>query len=252
MPCTASAVRCEHISRSDWGANDAVLRMLNSLTTDIIHPRTPYLSTNISSSFAMPSYNFQDYDVGNNTIVPDQECSLSFTIRTERGFMDQVKSTTVTASSKRGGEFLHGGIDWKKKTMEIQGVTKPLVEVKRKHGGTFSLAHEWTWSTKKYLTTFKKGAWTVRCEEELIATLVCLKRHLFSKDELATLNFATEVSDEEKIFFILALLYHDLQLPPQQRPLTDPVAASDAAKGLAVNAAATAATNTLMSCCSVQ
>lgn len=83
----------------------------------------------------MPTFTFSDYDTGNSLIVPDQEGPPSFTIRTQRGFMDQLKHTTLTAS----GMDLSGAIDWTKKTMEIKGVTKPYTEVKDKIGGTFSL-----------------------------------------------------------------------------------------------------------------
>ena len=41
--------------------------------------------------------------------------------------------------------------------------------------------------------------------------------HSFKKDELATLKFLAEVSDEEKIFLILAMLYIDLRLPLAER-----------------------------------
>ena len=79
----------------------------------------------------MPTFTFSDYDTGNSLIVPDQEGPPSFTIRTQRGFMDQLKHTTLTAS----GMDLSGAIDWTKKTMEIKGVTKPYTEVKDKIGG---------------------------------------------------------------------------------------------------------------------
>jgi len=83
----------------------------------------------------MPTFTFSNYDIGNSTIVPDQEGSLSFTIRTQRGFIDQPKQTTLTVA----GVDISGTIDWAKKTMEVKGVTKPFTEVKDKTGGTFSL-----------------------------------------------------------------------------------------------------------------
>jgi len=85
----------------------------------------------------MPTFTFSDYDIGNNTIVPDQEGSLPFTIRAERSCMDRPKRTTVTASGME--EALCGAIDWKKKTMEVKGVMKPFAEVKHKVGGALSL-----------------------------------------------------------------------------------------------------------------
>jgi hypothetical protein len=86
----------------------------------------------------MPTFTFSNYDIGNSPIVPDQEGSLSFTIHTERSFMDQVKRTTVTASGVED-RALNGAIDWTKKAIEVKGITKPFSEVKYKMGGAFSL-----------------------------------------------------------------------------------------------------------------
>jgi hypothetical protein len=54
--------------------------------------------------------------------------------------------------------------------------------------------------------------------EESIAVFTPLKRHPFKKDELPTLNFFSDVSNEEMIFLILALLFQDLRLPPSKEP----------------------------------
>ena len=91
--------------------------------------------------------------------------------------MDMQKFTTLTAQAG-GTEDLGGAIDWKKKTMTINGVTKQFAEVQHKLGGAlsllvFSLFHpclsnhpasrlcEWQWSTKKYKVDHKKRTWTV-------------------------------------------------------------------------------------------
>jgi hypothetical protein len=84
----------------------------------------------------MPAFTFSDYDIGNSLIVPDQQGSMSFTIRMQRGFMDQPKRTTLTTSGMEG--TLDGAIDWKNKTMGINGVTKPFAEVKHKVGGALN------------------------------------------------------------------------------------------------------------------
>jgi hypothetical protein len=83
----------------------------------------------------MTKFTFSEYDIGNSPIVPDQEGSISFTISTERSFMDQPKKTTLISS---GDNALGGVMDWKKKTLQVGGITKPLAEVKRKTGGVFS------------------------------------------------------------------------------------------------------------------
>lgn len=44
-----------------------------------------------------------------------------------------------------------------------------------------------------------------------------LKLHPFKKDDLATLAFFSDVSNEEMVFLILALSYNDLQLAPRKR-----------------------------------
>jgi hypothetical protein len=38
----------------------------------------------------------------------------------------------------------------------------------------------------------------------------------FSKNEAATLKFLVEIPDEEKVFLILALMFHDFKLPPRK------------------------------------
>jgi hypothetical protein len=88
----------------------------------------------------MPTYTFSEYDMGNSPIVPDQEGPVSFTTSTERGFMDMQKHTTVIPlNSGTEDRALGVVVDWKKKTMEFNGKTKPMAEVKRKTGGTLSL-----------------------------------------------------------------------------------------------------------------
>jgi len=85
----------------------------------------------------MSTYVFSEYDIGNGNFVSDEKNAVSFTISTERGFMDMNKLTTLTASDE--GPEVTLTLDWKKKTMDIQGVTKPMADVRRKHGGVFSL-----------------------------------------------------------------------------------------------------------------
>jgi hypothetical protein len=87
----------------------------------------------------MTIFTFSEYDIGNSPIVPDQEGSVSFTISTERGLMDQPKTTTLTPSGDTENNALGGAIDWKKKTVQVGGVTKPFAEVKHTTGGVFSM-----------------------------------------------------------------------------------------------------------------
>jgi hypothetical protein len=86
----------------------------------------------------MSTFAFTNYDIGNSRIVSSQDGISSFTIRTKRGFMDMHILTTITPDGK-GAAALGGAIDWKKKTLTLNGVTKPFAEVKRKIGGALSL-----------------------------------------------------------------------------------------------------------------
>lgn len=56
-----------------------------------------------------------------------------------------------------------------------------------------------------------------RGQEEL-AIYTSLKVNAFSKNELATIRFLGNVPNEEKVFLILALMFHDFQLPPVAEP----------------------------------
>lgn len=94
---------------------------------------------------------------------------------------------------------------------------------------------EWTWTSGKYTTTHKSSEWTVgRVGHEVysvilsylqakrgtqaLATYTSLKVNAFSKNELATIKFLVDIPNEEKVFLILALMFHDLQLPPVAEP----------------------------------
>ena len=81
----------------------------------------------------MPSFTFSNYDVGNSAIVPDKEGPIFFTIRTRRSIFHEPIRTTVTSSGTEDKD-LAGAIDWKKKTIEVKGVTKLLMDVKRNVG----------------------------------------------------------------------------------------------------------------------
>ncbi len=48
----------------------------------------------------------------------------------------------------------------------------------------------------------------------MLATYTSLNVKAFSKNDLATFKFSAKISNEEKVFLVLALLFHDLQLPP--------------------------------------
>jgi hypothetical protein len=80
-----------------------------------------------------------EYDLGNTTIVPDppEASQVSFAIQTKRSFMDMPKLTTLRMSS--GSEVIVGEIDWKTKTIVINGRKKLVAELKKKIGGTLSL-----------------------------------------------------------------------------------------------------------------
>lgn len=78
-----------------------------------------------------------DYDVGNTNLTQEEEGSLSFTLQTQRNFMDKNKQTTITTSGTEDNT-LSASIDWKDKTIEIQGVRKPSAVVKQRIGGAFS------------------------------------------------------------------------------------------------------------------
>ncbi len=48
----------------------------------------------------------------------------------------------------------------------------------------------------------------------VLATYTSLNVKAFSRNDLATFKFPEEISNEEKVFLVLALMFHDLQLPP--------------------------------------
>jgi len=87
------------------------------------------------------TFTFSEYDFGNSSIVPESDhTAISFTMRTKRGIMDRPKLTTLSSSHSVDADLQVGGaIDWKKKTMEVTGMTRPLAEVRHRVGGTFSL-----------------------------------------------------------------------------------------------------------------
>ncbi|CAA7260636.1 unnamed protein product [Cyclocybe aegerita] len=202
------------------------------------------------------TFSLPDYDLGNMPIVPDppDASPLSFATATERSFTDAPKLTTLTmTSSDPDIKPIVGGLDWKKKTMEINGKIKPIAELKSKtSGSSFDLTREWTWGTSKYVVSTKKGVWMAKRGEDSIAVLTRLIRHPFKKDELRTLTFHVNLSEEEMIFLILILMYQDLKLPPDQRPVTFKAAAGDAAVNTTATVVGNVATAGLTSCCSIQ
>ena len=54
--------------------------------------------------------------------------------------------------------------------------------------------------------------------EKTIAVLTPLRIHPFKKDELPTLTFYADVSNEEMVFLMLILAYPDLKLPTREKP----------------------------------
>jgi len=88
------------------------------------------------------TFTFSSDDFGNSSIVPEpgHAGSATFTIHTERGFLDLPILTTLTSSDSENTELKAGGaIDWSQETLEIIGTTKPLAEVKHRIGGYLSL-----------------------------------------------------------------------------------------------------------------
>ncbi|KAF9462187.1 hypothetical protein BDZ94DRAFT_1322738 [Collybia nuda] len=200
----------------------------------------------------MIMFTFTEYDLGNSPMVSTTEGSLSFSLNTERSFMDLNELTSLTVSDANGKDIPGGSIDWKKKTIEVMGATKPWAEVKRKPGGLLSTSREWEWAGKKYATSSKNRIWTIKSGEETIAVLTPLKIHAFKKDELATLTFYVNSSKKEMIFIIFAILFATLRLPAREKPPTLKDIGGEAAATGASNVAGYAATTAVSSCCTVQ
>lgn len=86
----------------------------------------------------MLDFTLSEYDLGNSLLVPTEEGVLSFALNTEQDAFDRNKVTTITVSDADGKGAPGGTMDWKKKTIEIMGVTKPCADVKHKPGGILS------------------------------------------------------------------------------------------------------------------
>ncbi|KAJ3566073.1 hypothetical protein NP233_g7236 [Leucocoprinus birnbaumii] len=174
----------------------------------------PFSTTNV------PVYKYKFHDAGNNQITCESDPTLpTFTISTTRGFMDMPKRSVVTcAVSNEKGRDVVGEFDWKAKKIIVGGVSKSIEEAKKKVGGTFSLDTEWTWPSGVYSITHKSRLWTAKRNGHDVAVYKSLEVRAFSKNELATLSFLVDIPYEERVFLILALMYHDFQLPPVAEP----------------------------------
>jgi len=157
----------------------------------------------------MLTFTFSHVDVGNSLLVPDQESSISFTTCTTREPEDGPKLMTLTASSMEG-KALHGSIDWRKKTIEVNGVLKSLAQVKIKppwHEAP--TVTEWQWSTMRYAINIprKSESQIAKCGKKSIASFTPVGvAH-------AKFEFLSEVPDDEVVFLILVLLYRTLKQP---------------------------------------
>ncbi|KXN84011.1 hypothetical protein AN958_00590 [Leucoagaricus sp. SymC.cos] len=187
-------------------------------------------------------------------MIPSDPSFPTFSVQTDRGgFMDMAKRSVVTCTFP-GGKVreMQGEIDWKGKRIIVGNVNKSLSEAKRKVGGTLSLDTEWTWPSGRYTITHKSRMWTVKRGSQELVVYTSLKVNAFSKNELATLRFLVNRPYEEQIFLVLALMFHDLQMPPVAEPKTFKQAAGEAGVNVAATVATNVATNAIASCCVVQ
>ncbi|KAJ3554009.1 hypothetical protein NP233_g12513 [Leucocoprinus birnbaumii] len=207
-----------------------------------------------SSTSNAPVYKYKFHDAGNNQIACESDPTLpTFTVSTTRGFMDMPKRSVVTcAISNEKGRSVVGEFDWKAKKIIVGGVSKSIDEAKKKVGGTFSLDSEWTWPSGVYGITHKSRMWTARHNGHDVAVYKSLEVKAFSKNELATLSFLVDMPYEERVFLILALMYHDFQLPPVAEPKSFGERAGEAGVSVATTVATNVATNAISSCCVVQ
>jgi len=217
-------------------------------------PNSPATQTNAPSD---PSkYIFKRYDAGNNEINAEDPALPTFHITTTRGMGGTNKLTTlVLTTSGDKPSTVQGELDWKSKKITVGGVSKTFKEAKHKIGGTFSLDIEWTWPSGKYTTTHNSRVWTAKRGSQVLVTYTSLNVKAFSRNDPATLKFSAEISNEEKVFLVLALMFHDLQLPPVAEHRTFGEKAGDAGVAAGTTVAQTVVTNVastaITSCCIV-
>ncbi|KAF7771723.1 hypothetical protein Agabi119p4_6034 [Agaricus bisporus var. burnettii] len=210
-------------------------------------------TTAAPESPSVPMYTYKRYDPSNNIIQCEENPSLPVFTTTQtmsKGLMKILRSTAVVCET--GGDKsvkIQGEIDWKNKTIAVEGVSKALSAAKQKIGGTFSSDTEWTWPSGKYTINHKSGEWTVRRADRELAVYTSLKLGVFrfSKHAMATLKFLAEISHEEKVFLILILMFYDFQ-----KTVEEPMSLKELAVEGGVNAAVTVTGNVVSGCCVVQ
>ncbi|KAF5359408.1 hypothetical protein D9756_003655 [Leucocoprinus leucothites] len=227
----------------------------SSLTVQIPANNSPTSNSN-SNSNTVPIYTYKFHDAGNNQITCETDPALpTFTTTTPRGFMDMPKKSVVTCTSPGGNgarNAVQGEFDWKAKKITVGNVSKSMADAKKKIGGTFSLDTEWTWTSGVYTITHNSRTWTATRGGRELAIYTSLNVKAFSKNELATLRFLVNMPFEERVFLILALMFHDFQLPPVAEPQSFKERAGEAGVNVATTVATNVATNAITSCCVVQ
>lgn len=186
----------------------------------------------------------------------------TFKIVTPRGPLDIPKRTVVTCTIPDGGDdggeekahhVVQGELDWKRDKITVGKVSKSMEKAMKKIGGSFSLDTKWTWPSGVYMIKHDSRTWKATRGGKELAVYTSPEVKAFSRDELASLRFLVNMPNEEKVFLIFALMFHELQKRPPVKLEPFEKTFGDAALEFTASAAtATISTVMLNNCCVVQ
>ncbi|KAF5359824.1 hypothetical protein D9756_003654 [Leucocoprinus leucothites] len=216
-----------------------------------------------SNSNTVQLYHYQFHDAGNNRIRCESDPTLpTFKIVTPRGPLDIPKRTVVTCTIPDGGDdggeekahhVVQGELDWKRDKITVGKVSKSMEKAMKKIGGSFSLDTKWTWPSGVYMIKHDSRTWKATRGGKELAVYTSPEVKAFSRDELASLRFLVNMPNEEKVFLIFALMFHELQKRPPVKLEPFEKTFGDAALEFTASAAtATISTVMLNNCCVVQ
>ncbi|KAG5641834.1 hypothetical protein DXG03_004137 [Asterophora parasitica] len=143
---------------------------------------------------------FSSVDLLNATL--SHSGNISYRTKTSTGFLGR-KATSLTLIEGTKQRVV-GGIDWREKTLVIEGKTWALFDLKSRTAGPSNTLRVWHWAGKQ---------WTAVSARQLVPLVTFNQwvQRIFKSSQAATIEFHTKLSDTHIVFFLLAMIYSEIR-----------------------------------------
>ncbi|KAF8161645.1 hypothetical protein B0H34DRAFT_388184 [Crassisporium funariophilum] len=148
--------------------------------------------------------------------------SVVYTVSTDQTIWGRTYTYLKDANPALGGDAsIVGGINWKRKTFEVNGQRKSLGDIRRKPGGLLKKSRFWKWAEDREeydVVHHDDTQWQASCTSttKVEATFSVPRRpQLFGRQKPLVLNLSRRALARDEVFLILVFIYGEMKRQEQ-------------------------------------